>query len=155
MTATRVKALKVGMGYAYPSDILVCKTCVGTASGHAEGYVQVAIDGNLPFKRPIFAKVIYEAFFQRGEKGKAALATGKEDVFTSSVYLKPHEKEMIPNIVALACAGVSRHLTAAHSWFLVDVSLIRYSFLLTNGRVAVWCERTTAQWLLRASTMLP
>ena len=67
----------------------------------------VAIDENSPLKCLHFAKVIYDTFFQCSEKVKAAPATGKEDVFMSLIYLEPREKEMISNIVALACTGVS------------------------------------------------
>ncbi|EKM48344.1 uncharacterized protein PHACADRAFT_33925 [Phanerochaete carnosa HHB-10118-sp] len=84
------KAEEASKIWAFPGDVML----------------RAGVDNEHPFKRPIFTKIIKDAFFMAGTKGKPAAATDKEAVFTSSEYMKPHKKEMLPNMVALACATI-------------------------------------------------
>ncbi|GJE95981.1 hypothetical protein PsYK624_121740 [Phanerochaete sordida] len=90
-TMAQVNSLLQGMAYAYPAD----PRYPGT------------VDGSRPFDITLLTHVITNGYFTAGIRTKQALATGKEDAFASSIYLRPHEKEMVPSMVAFGCASIA------------------------------------------------
>ena len=56
--------------------------------------------------KPIIGNVIRDTYFEPDGRRRPSLAASHAELFTSSDYYNPHEKEVPEAMVALACAAV-------------------------------------------------
>ncbi|KIP01320.1 hypothetical protein PHLGIDRAFT_17278, partial [Phlebiopsis gigantea 11061_1 CR5-6] len=95
------------------------------------GPTQMGVDSNKILDLPILGQVIQKAWFTVDGHGHPSLASQYADLFTSSDYYKPHEKEIPDVMVGMACAGISE---ALRCWSTGEHKVVSVSTSAAEGQ---------------------